>query len=514
MKYEEIEQICCGYSVSENVIFEFENNNNSRQDLIKYIDKIISSNKEYSLNEIVDFLLRLSYGDTLILRNIDTIVAFSNSFCLKKLLSFESIKESTITAIQQCIDDLLNNMYFLDLASLLDILSGVQLNDETNTKIRKYIVNNLDKIIDSTLERVDLQNEDKYYNLSAIQTIIEFLSTSEINRVLTAKKDRIYELSYDFDKLKIFLLCEKYQVPMDKKFDEVIRDCFTTTDLEIINKFKQLLVNLIADEKCTIDDIEVIGKGATTTAIKVGNQVLKVGKNIKQYENGNKQNEISHKLFLESSYRDIVCTNDGCSYLFEIQPYVDSKWYLNKSEDEIFDITYSIYAHLRSDKIAWNDPAERNIGVIIKDEKKRYVIFDKDYIYSVYDKNKIRPNAFLRKYEKKYENELIRNIISKFFQLSSIADKEKIDNLVRRLIELDIDNAIDRILVLLNSLLNRKVLSIEQILANADSIIALNPEKYKSTNDLVRRLEWIKSMNMQYSRIPLRENLKGGSSRQ
>lgn len=100
----------------------------------------------------------------------------------------------------------------------------------------------------------------------------------------------------------------------------------------------------------------------------------------------------------------------------------------------------------------------------------------------------------------------IEKIVYQFAGMAGIEDTKMCDDLISRLSKLDINDSIDTILVSLNSLLNRKVLTVEQILSNVDSILALNPEKYKSADDLIKRLEWIKSMNMEYPQMPLTEN--------
>lgn len=102
----------------------------------------------------------------------------------------------------------------------------------------------------------------------------------------------------------------------------------------------------------------------------------------------------------------------------------------------------------------------------------------------------------------------IEKIVCQFASMARIEDKKMLDDLIYRLSKLDINDSIDTILVSLNSLLNRKVLSAEQILSNVDLILELNPEKYKSPEDLIKRLEWIKSMNMEYPQMPLTENHK------
>lgn len=97
----------------------------------------------------------------------------------------------------------------------------------------------------------------------------------------------------------------------------------------------------------------------------------------------------------------------------------------------------------------------------------------------------------------------ISNVVYRFAGMAGIEDKKMCDDLISQLSKLDINASIDIILSSFNSLLNRKVLSAEQILSNVDSVLALNPEKYKSADDLIKRLEEIKSVekNVDHRRL-------------
>lgn len=108
----------------------------------------------------------------------------------------------------------------------------------------------------------------------------------------------------------------------------------------------------------------------------------------------------------------------------------------------------------------------------------------------------------------KSKKELLKDIVYKFAQLSKITDTKICDDLIEKLFNLDIDDTIDAILVSLNNLLNKKVLSVDDILSNVNLILLLNPNKYHSADDLIARLNWIKSMNLEYPEIPLTENHK------
>lgn len=106
----------------------------------------------------------------------------------------------------------------------------------------------------------------------------------------------------------------------------------------------------------------------------------------------------------------------------------------------------------------------------------------------------------------KVKKELLKNIVYKYAELSKITDTKMCDNLIEKLSTLNTDDSIDAILVSLNSLLNRKILSVDDILSNVNLILLLNPDKYHSADDLIARLNWIKGMNLEYPKMPLTEN--------
>lgn len=62
------------------------------------------------------------------------------------------------------------------------------------------------------------------------------------------------------------------------------------------------------------------------------------------------------------------------------------------------------------------------------------------------------------------------------------------DNLVEKLLNLDTNDSIDTILVSLNSLLNRKILSVDDILSNVNLILSLSPDKYHSARNTIEFL--------------------------
>ena len=71
---------------------------------------------------------------------------------------------------------------------------------------------------------------------------------------------------------------------------------------------------------------------------------------------------------------------------------------------------------------------------------------------------------------------------------------------------LNIDDAIDKILISLSDLIARKVLTEDDVLEYKDDLISLNPQRYPSFSDLRERLYYLKEMNIEHPQLSLEEN--------
>lgn len=102
--------------------------------------------------------------------------------------------------------------------------------------------------------------------------------------------------------------------------------------------------------------------------------------------------------------------------------------------------------------------------------------------------------------------EQIKKIIYTFSSLSKINDKQLCDNLIEQLSKMNIDDVMDYLIISLNDLVSRGALKPEEVFSNANLLIDLKCEKYKTTEDLMNRLSWLKSMNMEHPQMPLSKN--------
>lgn len=104
------------------------------------------------------------------------------------------------------------------------------------------------------------------------------------------------------------------------------------------------------------------------------------------------------------------------------------------------------------------------------------------------------------------QKQAIIQIVYTFVHKANITNQEEVASTINRLCSMSLNDAIDTILVSLNDLLNRNMITKDDFFLNVDAIIRLNSPKYKSADDLIARLNWIKGMNMEHPDMPLSEN--------
>ena len=102
----------------------------------------------------------------------------------------------------------------------------------------------------------------------------------------------------------------------------------------------------------------------------------------------------------------------------------------------------------------------------------------------------------------------VEAVVKKYADLAHITDENLLTGIIDNLTSLTPDEAIDSIISSLINQLNNGTLTEEQILSNAELILKINPEKFKSTEDLIARYRWLSSRNMVHSQMSLDENHK------
>ena len=103
------------------------------------------------------------------------------------------------------------------------------------------------------------------------------------------------------------------------------------------------------------------------------------------------------------------------------------------------------------------------------------------------------------------QKEQIKKIVYTFAKLANVNDEKIYNDLISRLSAMNEEDVIDYLVVALNDLAEKGQLKADDIFSNVDLITSLS-EKYSSKEDLMSRLNWLKSMNMTHPQMPLSEN--------
>lgn len=105
------------------------------------------------------------------------------------------------------------------------------------------------------------------------------------------------------------------------------------------------------------------------------------------------------------------------------------------------------------------------------------------------------------------QKEIVRKIVYTFaHRMSFDINEEMIENTINNLNSMQVDDAIDTILISLDDKLRQGMLSKDVIFLYSHLLLSLNPEKYKSNDDLIQRLNWLKEMNLEHPAISLSQN--------
>ena len=105
-----------------------------------------------------------------------------------------------------------------------------------------------------------------------------------------------------------------------------------------------------------------------------------------------------------------------------------------------------------------------------------------------------------------FQSGIITHIVYTFAEKANITNQDEICRTINRLCSMSLNDSVDAILVSLNDLLVREMITQDDIFANVELILQLNPKDYTSTKDLIDRLNLIKGMNAEHPSMTLAEN--------
>lgn len=224
--------------------------------------------------------------------------------------------------------------------------------------------NSIINLLDANNVAVDYNNFtvailEKTHNASLIMNNIDYFLLNN-SKLLEFKKILV---SFDY-KLKYNEEINDY---IDTNPDLIIREIAIFNDIisvDVIEKekytsfLKQLIEEILQNEKLNYHDIEYLDSGYYSKVYKIGDKVLKIGNERKKF------NIPFNKRFLKPLYRQNISSLDGKKTLFciEITECVDTN-------DITDDDVYKVYKELRDEGLIWTDCKRSNLGRLKKDNK-------------------------------------------------------------------------------------------------------------------------------------------------
>lgn len=103
------------------------------------------------------------------------------------------------------------------------------------------------------------------------------------------------------------------------------------------------------------------------------------------------------------------------------------------------------------------------------------------------------------------QKEQIKKIVYKFSNLANVNNENICNKLILNLSTMDEEDVIDYLLVNINNLVETMRIKPEDVFHNIDLITSLS-DKYSTKEDLMTRLNWLKSMNMMDLQMSLSDN--------
>ena len=107
----------------------------------------------------------------------------------------------------------------------------------------------------------------------------------------------------------------------------------------------------------------------------------------------------------------------------------------------------------------------------------------------------------------KKEKDQVEYIVRKLLSYRHLEKSELAEEKINEFQEIrSVDDCIDEIMLFVDKLVEESVISKEIFEDNSYIIYKLNEDKYKPSEDLINRLEWLRQMNMENQEMSLSEN--------
>lgn len=245
---------------------------------------------------------------------------------------------------------------------------------KTKQRIKETIENNLHQIL-----------EKHNYNVNLIE---RFRKLNIDNSILKQLQENIAEAQHGIDLIKYIQSCKNAEgFDLNWDFDDITNHLFKEEEGALsIDAVDKKMISKIIEELCEsqdigIKDLEFAGGGFYSQNIKIGDYVLKLGRE-------RITNEIrNHRRIIKPIIRQQTNRAGKAkvpNLFIEVQNAVDTKWYEGMSEKEVDECLYQIYKELMDENVVWTDIKPENVGRLLKPNKENLKVYGEEIQSSDY----------------------------------------------------------------------------------------------------------------------------------
>ena len=234
--------------------------------------------------------------------------------------------------------------------------------------------------LDEIISKIDIglaDNYDKIENKEDLKSILPYIRGMRKLKTKIRESGRETLMGRISDYMKLEECLDLYEQIFEKcNIEDGLDMRFKKMEKSLITPIAIIIQELLRKShgNCTIHDIEELGRGNYSTAIRAGDYVLKIGQ--ERYTRII-QND---KRILQPIIRQPINPNreKGVLNYIEVQNVVDKKWWIGLSNLKVDEIIYRVYADLRDRGIIWKDPKVGNIGRLLKPNRINYTFTNID----------------------------------------------------------------------------------------------------------------------------------------
>lgn len=269
-----------------------------------------------------------------------------------------------------------NSTDFIELLNqideLLETTSGLEPSGVENARanIEKY----LSQHFESLLHRIKAHQQSLDRNGYPINDLKDLKKWDTDKHILRGKFATNYEEiaknTKKEDIMDVIHLFADTGVEMNNmNIEEVMKQTFSyLKDEDLQWAISRIVTELLQDQKLSLKDMEMFGKGKYSHSIKIGEYIFKVGED-------RSTGEIPYdERIIQPLNRRKLEGKDGESVFIEVQNLVDKDWYKGLSDKEVNEELYKIYSEMRRRGHRWTDVRKDNVGRLLKPNSPSFEI--------------------------------------------------------------------------------------------------------------------------------------------